>query len=109
MQLPTSRRRSPPRRRRACRAPGRGGRGPARHPGCQCGGPAMNSAPSGPEKQIDWEAVRARLARALAATEGAQALSPERARAVMEARTRDLARVPSEAERYTELLEVVCF
>src|SRR5947209_17105793 len=69
----------------------------------------MKAAPSHPGKPIDWEEVRARLARAVAATEGAQALSPERARAVMEARTRELARVPPVAERHTKLLEVVCF
>src|SRR5438552_5689230 len=58
---------------------------------------------------IDWEKVRRRLARATAATARAVTLSPERARAVMEERARNLARRPPQAARDTEIVEVVCF
>src|SRR3954449_858246 len=69
----------------------------------------MKAVPSAQGKQIDWEEVRERLARVLAATEEAQTLSPERGRALMEKRARELAHLPPEAERQTEILEVVCF
>src|SRR5262245_46166269 len=59
--------------------------------------------------QIDWQQVRRRLARAVAATEEASRLSPERARAVMEERARALARVPPAAARAADVLEVVIF
>jgi purine-binding chemotaxis protein CheW len=58
---------------------------------------------------IDWQQVRERLARARAATEESVRLSPERARQVMEARARDLARVPPRAPAAAEVLEVVTF
>jgi purine-binding chemotaxis protein CheW len=69
----------------------------------------MKAASSIQKKQIDWEEVRERLAQVRAATEEAQTLSPERGRALMEERARELARLPPEAERQTEILEVVCF
>jgi purine-binding chemotaxis protein CheW len=58
---------------------------------------------------IDWQQVRQRLARAHQATEESLRLSPERARAVMEQRARDLARVPPRPPHATEVLEVVTF
>ena len=58
---------------------------------------------------INWEKVRKRLARATAATEDVVTLSPEKARDVMETRARDLAKLPPQAARDTEILEVVCF
>jgi purine-binding chemotaxis protein CheW len=56
---------------------------------------------------IDWARVRARLARAAAAHEGAVRLSPERARAVMDERARALARVPTETAAVGALQVVV--
>src|SRR5947209_1803679 len=56
---------------------------------------------------IDWARVRARLARAAAANEGALRLSPERARAVMDERARALARVPAETAAVRALEAVV--
>jgi purine-binding chemotaxis protein CheW len=58
---------------------------------------------------IDWQQVRSRLARAIAATEEALHLSPERARAVMDERARALARVSADSEQAAELVEVVVF
>ena len=62
-----------------------------------------------PGQAIDWDKVRRRLARAMQATEDALLLSPERARAVMEERTRALARVPAALASGDGLLEVVVF
>jgi purine-binding chemotaxis protein CheW len=59
--------------------------------------------------KIDWQDVRKRLARAIAATEEARSLSPERARAVLEERARLLARVPAPAVAATEVLLVTTF
>jgi len=59
--------------------------------------------------RLTGEKIRKRLARATAATEEGVTLSPERARALMEERARELARLPPEAARDTEILEVVCF
>jgi purine-binding chemotaxis protein CheW len=58
---------------------------------------------------FNWQQVRQRLAQAVAATEEASRLSPERARAVMEERARVLARVPPVAASAAESLEVVTF
>jgi len=52
------------------------------------------TAPDPRPAPVDWAAVRAGLARAGAALEEALRPSPERARAVLEERTRKLARVP---------------
>lgn len=60
-------------------------------------------------KVIDWQQVRQRLARAVAATEESLHLSPERARAVLDERARTLARVPAAALRAADILEVVTF
>jgi len=60
-------------------------------------------------REIDWQQIRRRLDRAVAATEEALRLSPERARAVMEERARALARVPAEAPRAAEVLQLVVF
>lgn len=58
---------------------------------------------------IDWQQVRARLARVQTALDESLRLSPERARAVMEERARTLAQVPPEAPAAAEVLEVVTF
>lgn len=58
---------------------------------------------------IDWQAVRERLARAQAATAGAVALPPERARALMDERARALARPATEARPPGEVLELLTF
>jgi purine-binding chemotaxis protein CheW len=64
-----------------------------------------------PAKQQDGsqEELRQRLARAIAATEEALELSPERARAVMEERARALARVPASTPRDSDVLQLVVF
>jgi purine-binding chemotaxis protein CheW len=62
--------------------------------------------PTGP---INWDRIRERLARATAATEEALRPSPQRAREVLAERARALARVPAEAPRAAEVLEVVRF
>jgi purine-binding chemotaxis protein CheW len=56
-----------------------------------------------------WQQVRQRLARAVAGTEESLRLSPERARAVMDERARSLARVPAEAPRAAEVLQLAVF
>jgi purine-binding chemotaxis protein CheW len=53
--------------------------------------------------------ARERLARAIAGTEEALELSPERARAVMEERARALARVPTEAPHAALVLQLATF
>jgi purine-binding chemotaxis protein CheW len=58
---------------------------------------------------IDWQGVRARLARALAATEEAARPSPGWAREVLEERARVLARVPPAPPWAGETIEVVTF
>ena len=60
-------------------------------------------------RAIDWQQVHQRLERARQATEEALHLSPERARAVMEARARALAQVPPQAPLADEILELVTF
>jgi purine-binding chemotaxis protein CheW len=59
--------------------------------------------------KIDWPEIRARLARAIAATEGTSRLSPERAQTVLEERARLLARVPTPAPQAAEVLTVTTF
>lgn len=49
--------------------------------------------------EVDWEAIRARLAHAVAATEGQLQLTPEQAAAVLEERARRLAQVPEREAR----------
>jgi purine-binding chemotaxis protein CheW len=60
-------------------------------------------------KAGSWKRLQERLRQALAATDAALADSPERAQAVLEERARALARVPTEALRGAEVLEVVEF
>ncbi len=62
-----------------------------------------------PSKAIDWHQVRARLDRAVAATEEALHPSPEQARTVLDERARLLARVPPLVLGASETLEVVTF
>jgi purine-binding chemotaxis protein CheW len=58
---------------------------------------------------IDWPAVHRRLAQAARATEEALAVSPERARAVLEERAHALAQVPVQAPPASEVLEIAVF
>ena len=58
---------------------------------------------------IDWRQVRDRLARAAAATEQALTPTPERVRALLEERARELARAPVEASPTAEVLRLVTF
>ena len=62
-----------------------------------------------PERGGDWPEVRQRLARAIAATEGALELSAERARQVMDERARMLARPGLEPRPPGEMIEVLVF
>ncbi len=64
---------------------------------------------SSPSRTFDWESVKARLAAAQASLEGIENLSPERIRALMAERARQLARVPEKTIDTSELLEVVRF
>jgi purine-binding chemotaxis protein CheW len=57
---------------------------------------------------IDWDGVRKRLAEAQAATDAAENLTPERARAIMDERARLLARRPVEIES-GDSLDVLTF
>jgi purine-binding chemotaxis protein CheW len=58
---------------------------------------------------IDWQKARERLASAIAATDAALRLSPQRAREVMDARAAALARAPDEAAGAAETREVLSF
>lgn len=58
---------------------------------------------------LDWEAAYARLRRLAAATESTGALSPEEARAVLEARARELARSSAPEKPVGSQLEVARF
>ncbi|MBC7818113.1 MAG: purine-binding chemotaxis protein CheW [Planctomycetaceae bacterium] len=60
-------------------------------------------------KAIDWPSVRERLNKATAATESALRVSPERAREIMDARARALARVQQAELDVGEVLEVATF
>lgn len=58
---------------------------------------------------LDWAAAHERLARLARTAESAGSLSPEQARAVLEARARELARVSAPEKAVGELLEVARF
>jgi purine-binding chemotaxis protein CheW len=58
---------------------------------------------------IDWGTVRERLGKATAATESALRISPERAREILDARARALARVQQPELDAGEVLEVATF
>jgi purine-binding chemotaxis protein CheW len=60
-------------------------------------------------RTIDWQQIRDRLARAIAATEEALHLSPARARRVLEERAQILARVPATAAQAGEVLTLATF
>lgn len=60
-------------------------------------------------EEIDWRAVRARVARALAVTEEALRPSPDRARQIMDERARALARTPAAPRPASQVLEVATF
>lgn len=57
--------------------------------------------------RIDWQELRARLARAQAGLAAAEQLSAEQAKAVMDERARALARVPERDPDSKEILEVM--
>ncbi len=57
--------------------------------------------------RIDWQELRARLARAQAGLAAAEQLSAEQAKAVMDERARALARVPERDPDTKEILEVM--
>ncbi|WP_426755555.1 chemotaxis protein CheW [Myxococcus sp. Y35] len=59
--------------------------------------------------EIDWEAVRARMARLASQEQEQGALSPEEAAALLDARARALSRVPTPAVEPGTLREVVRF
>jgi purine-binding chemotaxis protein CheW len=58
----------------------------------------MKPPSADPVRAFDWASARQRLARALAATEAGDRLSPERTRAVLEERARALARPAAAAD-----------
>jgi purine-binding chemotaxis protein CheW len=58
---------------------------------------------------LDWKRARARLARALAATEESWRLTPERARAILEERARKEAQSPAAPAAAGVVLEAVVF
>ena len=62
-----------------------------------------------PEKAIDWEEVRRRLARSAAGAGDALRLSQERAKAVMDERALALARVPPAPPKAADVLEIATF
>lgn len=65
-----------------------------------------------PRKKLDainWDDLRARMSRASATLAGAEQLSPERARGLLEARARAVAQVPVDAAEAGALLEVIGF
>jgi len=57
----------------------------------------------------DWEEMRRRLMRAVQATEGAQVLTPEQARTVLDERARLLARVPPQEVDAAAVWDIVTF
>jgi purine-binding chemotaxis protein CheW len=69
----------------------------------------MKSVPSQRGLARDWQQIRDRLTRACEALGESHRLSPEGARAVLEERARDLARVPSQAPSAAEVIAVVVF
>lgn len=66
----------------------------------------QNAKQRGP---IDWNAVRDRLAKAIAATDGALTLAPERARRILDDRARKLARVPPRPDPSAARMEAIAF
>src|SRR5579871_2124143 len=67
--------------------------------------------PKGPRQteSLDWKRARARLARALAATEESWRLTPERARAILEERARKEAESEAAPAAAGVVLEAVVF
>lgn len=70
---------------------------------------SLASSPLERAESIDWQSVRERLGKATAATESALRVSPERAREIMDARARTLARVQQAEPDAGEVLEVATF
>jgi purine-binding chemotaxis protein CheW len=68
-----------------------------------------HDSPPRPAGKADWQEIRRRLDKLAAAADGAPALTPERARAVLEERARALARVPAETPDASAFLPVVTF
>ncbi|HMC66010.1 MAG TPA: chemotaxis protein CheW [Gemmataceae bacterium] len=62
-----------------------------------------------PSRKINWDELRQRLARTIAAMEDAVRLSPEQAKAVLDERARVLARAPVQAPDAARVLEVAKF
>src|SRR6185312_5009031 len=71
--------------------------------------PVQKTGSGPPRATIDWQQVRQQLAKAVAATDEAYRLSPERARAILEERARLLARIPPAPPAVGESLQVVVF
>jgi purine-binding chemotaxis protein CheW len=71
----------------------------------------MTSVPQQPQEPaaLDWEAIRTRLQRLSAAAGADVEPAPEQAQAVLEARARDLARVPAVAPDTAAVLTLVAF
>lgn len=69
----------------------------------------MSATKSRRRSPIDWDLARERLARARTATEEVLRPSPERARQIMDARARALARVPGEERPAGVRIDVVKF
>jgi len=69
----------------------------------------MKSQRRVPIEAIDWQKVRRRLARAVAATAESVKLPPERAQQILQERARALACVPAVAPPAGQVLEVVTF
>jgi purine-binding chemotaxis protein CheW len=69
----------------------------------------MKGPATGRAGRLDWQQVRARLARLERAAEDALAVSPEQARGILDQRARLLAQAPVQAARAGELREVVTF
>jgi purine-binding chemotaxis protein CheW len=69
----------------------------------------MRPKPREKTEALDWKRARARLARALAATEESWRLTPERARAVLEERARRLTQAAAVPVAPAAVLEVVTF
>lgn len=67
----------------------------------------MRPEPRSPGRTVDWAAVRQRLDRARSRTE--DALTPERARAIMDERARMLAQPREEGPPAGEVIEVLTF
>jgi len=66
------------------------------------------SPPKG-EEAINWQLIRKRLDRVAKAIDGAQCLTDQQSRELLEKRARQLAQVPPEAPQATEVLQIVAF